>query len=254
MTRQGKFEMAQILERLKTSVVDNENLMTGTGIDQRVDFKRFKTKIVFSEKASKKLLSMVKSVINTDFREFGVYFFGNIDNGFIYFDDFGSDFELADGVYENGVVNVSEKNLKELDKKTEKAYTDNPCNAVMHFHTHPNRVIENEIPKTIHPLVMSQNDLYCYAFHQKYLQPQSHNHVAYTGGMLAKNHNKPEFSIVVFDNENECFYYINNIFVIINGKLMRVDNKDFLNTGCIPLNLSEKNKVKIMKLANKNNE
>ena len=62
MTHQGKFEMAQILARLETSVVNNNNLLKGTSINQREDFKKLKTKIVFGEKASKKLLSLVKEV------------------------------------------------------------------------------------------------------------------------------------------------------------------------------------------------
>lgn len=33
MTYQGKFEMAQILNRLETSVVDNNNLLKGTNIN-----------------------------------------------------------------------------------------------------------------------------------------------------------------------------------------------------------------------------
>lgn len=199
MTYQGKFEMAEILARLETSVVNNDILLKGTSINQREDFKNLKTKIVFGEKASKKLLDMVKKVISTDSREYGAYFFGNIHDGIVYFDDFGSDFALTDGVYENGAVEVTPQNLKELDQKTEKEYTDKPCNAVMHFHTHPDTMYENGEPVVIHPLVMSQNDLYSYGFHQKYLQPNSGNKVVYLGGMLSKNHNKPEFSVVTFD-------------------------------------------------------
>ena len=253
MTTQGKLEMAQILNRLETSVVDNNNLFTGTSINQRTDFKKLNTKIVFSETASRKLLSMVKNVTNTDSREYGVYFFGNIHNGFIYFDDFGSDFELTDGVYENGAVLVTSKNLEELDQRTEMEYTDKPYNAVMHFHTHPDIVYKNGIPAEIHPLVMSQNDLYSYGYHQKYLQPNSGNKVLYLGGMLSKNHNRPKFSIVTFDTSIEEFYYINNIFIVEKGKLIRVDDKNFLNTTYVPLKLSQEKKSKILELIKKDN-
>lgn len=254
MTYQGKFEMAQILNRLETSVVDNNNLLQGTSINQRTDFKKISTKIVFSEKASKKLLSIVKSVISTDSREYGVYFFGNVYNGFVFFDDYGSDFALADGVYENGAVDVTPQNLEELDQKTEKRYTDKPCNAVMHFHTHPDTIYENGVPAVIHPLVMSQNDLYSYGFHQKYLQPESGNKVLYFGGMLSKNHNSPEFSIVTFDADNEEFYYMNDIFLVDNGELIRVDDNDFLNTTYIPLKLKEEGKSKILELISMNSD
>lgn len=253
MTKQGKFEMAQILARLDTSIVDN-NLLKGTSINQRTDFQKINTKIVFSEKASKKLLSLVKNVISTDSREYGVYFFGNIYDGIVYFDDFGSDFELADGVYENGAVEVTPQNLKELDQKTEKEFTDKPCNTVMHFHTHPDTMYENGEPVVIHPLVMSQNDLYSYGFHQKYLQPNSGNKVVYLGGMLSKNHNKPEFSIITFDTIEEDFYYMNNIFLFMNDELVRVDVNNFLNTSFIPLNLNEEKKAKILELINKKND
>lgn len=254
MTHQGKFEMAQILARLETSVVNNNNLLKGTSINQREDFKKLKTKIVFGEKASKKLLSLVKEVKNTDAREYGVYFFGNIYDGIVYFDDFGSDFELANGIFENGAVEVTPQNLKELDQKTEKEYTDKPCNAVMHFHTHPDTMYENGEPTIIHPLVMSQNDLYSYGFHQKYLQPNSGNKVVYLGGMLSKNHNRPEFSVVTFDLKEEEFYYMNNIFLYMKDKLERIDVSNFLNTSFIPLNLSDKKKANILELVNKNNE
>lgn len=254
MTHQGKYEMAQILNRLETSAVDNNNLLKGTNIDQRTDFKKLSTKIVFSEKASKKLLSMVKSVANTDSREYGVYFFGNTYNGFVYFDDFGSDFASTNGVYENGGVDVTSKNIEELNIKTEKEYTDRPCNAVMHFHTHPDTIIENGVPAVIHPLVMSQNDLYSYAYHQKYLQPNSGNTVLYFGGMLSKNHNSPEFSVVTFDDDSEEFYYMSNMFLVENGELIRIDDKNFLNTSYIPLNLTEEKKARILELISKNSD
>lgn len=251
MTYQGKFEMAQILNKLETNVVDNDNLLTGVSINQRTDFNRLNAKIVFNERTTKKLKSMVTNVTNTDSREYGVYFFGNICNGIFYFDDFGSDFALANGVYENGAVDVTQQNLKELDEKTEKKYTNNPCNAVMHFHTHPDTIYENGVPAVIHPLVMSQNDLYSYGFHQKYLQPNSGNTVRYLGGMLSKNHNKPEFNVVTFDVSREEFFYMNDVFIVENGKLKRVDVNNFLNTANIPLKISEEKKSKILELINK---
>ena len=250
MTYQGKIEMAQILNKLETSYVDNNNLLKGVSIDQRTDLKKLNTKIVFSEKASKKLLSMVKNVARTDSREYGVYFFGNTYNGFIYFDSYGSDFELSDGVYENGAVDVTPQNLEELEQKIEKRFTDKPCNSVMHFHTHPDTIFINGVSAEIHPLVMSQNDLYSYGYHQKYLQPTSGNKVLFLGGMLSKNHNSPEFSIVTFDPVEEEFYYINNIFLVDNGELIRVDDKNFLNTSYIPLKLTEEKKSMILELIN----
>lgn len=124
----------------------------------------------------------------------------------------------------------------------------------MHFHTHPDTIYENGVSIVIHPLVMSQNDLYSYGFHQKYLQPDSGNKVLYLGGMLSKNHNRPELSIVTFDTDNEEFYFINNIFLVDNGELIRVDDKNFLNTGYIPLKLSEEKKLKILELVNKDSD
>ena len=250
MTYQGKFEMAQILYRLETSAVNNNDLLTGTNINQRTDFQKLNTKIVFGEKASKKLISMVKDVVKMDSREFGVYFFGHTYDGFVYFDDFGSDFALSDGVYENGAVEVTPQNLEELDQKTEMSLTDKPCNVVMHFHTHPDTMYKNGIPVAIHPLVMSQNDLYSYGYHQKYLQPNSGNKVLYLGGMLSRNHKKPQLNVVTFATDTEEFYYINNIFLVKNGKLIRVDENNFLNTSYIPIGLNEEKQSKILELIN----
>ena len=254
MNKDAKQAMDLINKKLVSSKVDNNSLLKGHRIDQRKDFTKKSIKIIFNEKTSKKLLNMVKKVLETDFAEYGTYFYGNVYDDFIYIDDVYSDFQLSDGLYENGAVEVTEQNLKELDMKTERSLTENPCNVVMHFHTHPDHV-QDKRGNILTPAssLMSEQDLYSYGYHQLYLQPTSKNPVLYIGGMLAKNYNKPQFNIVFYDIERQCFYNLNNIYLVQNQELIKVDNYNFINSKVLPLNIKEDTKIKILQLIKQDN-
>ena len=254
MTKDAKDAMKLINEKLKTMTIDDDYI-EGHRIDQRKDFKKINTKIVFNERCTNKLLSFIDLVLNTDYREYGTYFYGNLCGNLIYIDDFYSDFQLADGLFKNGAVDVTKQNLEELDNKTEKSKTKNPCDVVMHFHTHPDHVID-ESGSVIDPAsqLMSEQDLYSYGYHQKYLQPVSNNPVVFIGGMISKNNNNPEFSIVFYDDIRKCFFNIgDNIYLTHNSELSKLDNKGLNNYFGVPQEISDKIKTRILELKNKEN-
>ena len=247
--------MNMINEKLTSNLVNNDDLISTHRIDQRQDFTKVATKVVFSEKATKKLIEFLIKVLNTDFREYGTYFYGKLYDGFIYFDDFLSDFQLADGLFANGAVDVTDQNLHELELKTEKKYTSTPCNAVMHFHTHPDQVLDkNGNPFKPCSLFMSEQDLYSYGYHQLYLQPLSNNYVIFIGGMLSKNNNHPEFNIVYYNPYKKCFYNLNDIYLIRDEKLVKVDNSYFTNFNSLPKNIDDKTEAMILELVKKDSK
>ena len=251
MSQDGIEALNQLKAKLSSSIVNNDILLQDHRLDQRKDFPKISIKVVFSEKATIKFMEFVKKTIDTDYREYGLYFFGNKYDGFIYIDDFGSEFELANGLYANGAVNVTKKHLQELDQKTEKKYTDNPCNVVMHFHTHPDTV-KDRAGNDYKPAgqLMSEQDLYSYGYHQLYLQPRSKNPVLYIGGMLAKNNNKPQFNIVFYDPERNNYYNMGNIFLTYDKKLIRLNNDNILSPVVKPNGISGDVEKRILALIN----
>ena len=140
MKKSAKEAMKEILEQLKTSEVDNDNLLKGHRIDQYTDMiQNHNTILVLNEEVMSKILSFSNANNESNYREFGTYFYGkNIDN-IIYISGYtGTDFEEADGLYEKGAVEVTQRNLQEMDILTSKI--ENPYNVVVHFHTHPDHI------------------------------------------------------------------------------------------------------------------
>ena len=66
MTKDAKDAMKLINEKLKTMTIDDDYI-EGHRIDQRKDFKKINTKIVFNERCTNKLLSFIDLVLNTDY-------------------------------------------------------------------------------------------------------------------------------------------------------------------------------------------
>lgn len=248
MNKEVRNALNAINEKLKTQRVDNNNLIKGHRIDQRKDLKELGTKIVFNEKTTKRLCELMRKVLDTDLIEYGCYFFGKVGNGFVYIDDYGSEFSHSNGLYANAAVEVTTKNLEELDQKTEKEFTDKPYEIVIHFHTHPDYVKDNagNIIKTA-SLIMSEQDLYNYGFHQLYLQPRSNNKVIFIGCMLAKNYNNPQISSVTYDESKQEFYSIKPIYIIKNNKLIKVNNNNLLGDD-LELDLESDIKKRILKM------
>lgn len=245
-----KMAMDEINEKLqRVRYTDEEGLLINHRLNQKVDFERINSKVVFDEKTSTKLLSMIAKMLDTDYVEYGTYFYGYLSGNTIYINDSLSDFKSSTGVYLGAAINVTEQNVIELNSKIEKSLNARPCNVVMHFHTHPDYVIDKygDIIKAI-PLLMSEQDLYCYGFQQLYMQPTSKNSVIYIGCMAAKNNNKPQISTVIYDPNKMCFYYIDNIFLTHNGQILKVNSDDLTTHKEISLKEKAEIKLSLLKL------
>ena len=230
MKKSAKEAMKEILEQLKTSEVDNDNLLKGHRIDQYTDMiQNHNTILVLNEEVMSKILSFSNANNESNYREFGTYFYGkNIDN-IIYISGYtGTDFEEADGLYEKGAVEVTQRILQEMDILTSKI--ENPYNVVVHFHTHPDH-IKNKQGEIIVPSfkLYSENDLYSYAYHQVYMQPEN-NPVVYIGGMSCNNNGSPRINFVFYDIEEQAFCNINNIYYLEKDNLCKIENFSLLDT------------------------
>jgi len=115
-----------------------------------------KTKIIFSQEAYLKLLTLIKKTKDLG-SETGYFFVGRQSekNPFnIVIDYFTSDFRCEDALISGGSANPTEKVYNELNKKL-KEYKENSRKAsVFHFHTHP---------KKLHYENFSDQDLSTYA-------------------------------------------------------------------------------------------
>ena len=102
------------------------------------------------------------------------------------------------------------KSLKELEILTQKI--ENPYNIVVHFHTHSSYGINNN-GDLIKPAsnLYSENDLYLYAYHQVYMQPNN-NPVIYLGSLLFNSLNDVEINFVFYDSINLEFCNLTNIY------------------------------------------
>ena len=247
-SRKNKSLLLKILKKALNSTANTSNIYNTS--NQKTDFKKVNTKIIFSEKALLKLFDMIGKVVDMDYREFGVYFFGHINPGYILFDDCSNDFALTDIIFNNGEVSPTKENNIELAERIEMALADNLCTAVMHFHTHPDYSYKDGNVIEINQLVMSEKDLRNYEYNQKNLQPSSHNKVLYLGGMLSRNKNKPQLSVVMYDEYNEEFNYIDNIYLYDGEELVKVDTENFLNSPNTSLDITEENKTKILRRIN----
>lgn len=126
----------------------------------------------------------------------------------------------------------------------------NPFNIVMHFHTHPDHVKDKE-GNIITPasLLYSENDLYSYAYHQKYLQPNSNNSVIFLGGLLPANNGHPQINCVYYDIIKKNFVNIPNIYYIYKNNVCKFNNNQIDENIVISKEESQiiKAKVKIYK-------
>ena len=240
--------LSDINERLKNKEVDNNNLLAGHRINHKTDLEQLETsKVVFSEHAFKKIIDFMNKTITNDFTEFGTYFYGKVLNNILYIEGYLSDFEHSDGIYESGAVEVTDKNLEELDLMTEKTDENpNPFNIVMHFHTHPDH-IKDKNGNIITPasLLYSENDLYSYAYQQKYLQPNSSNSVIFLGCLLPANNGNPQINCVYYDIIKENFVNIPNIYYMFKNEVHKFNNNKIDDNITISKEEAQKIKSKV---------
>lgn len=230
MKESAKVAMSEIIKKLKTEEVDNNNLLEEHRIDQHTDMLQNNyVNLVLGEDVIGKILSFVTSNGENNYREYGTYFYGKMIDNIIYVTRYtGTDFEAADGKYSKGAVDVTKKNLDELEKLT--SIISNPYNVVIHFHTHPDYV-KDKNGQIIKPAsnLFSENDLYSYAYHQVYLQHKN-NPVVYIGGMSSNKNGVPEINFVFYDIEKKAFWNINKIFYFMKGNLCKLENGSLVET------------------------
>ena len=115
-----------------------------------------KTKIIFSQEAYLKLLTLIKKTRDLG-SETGCFFVGRQSekNPFnIVIDYFTSDFRCEDALISGGSANPTEKVYNELNKKLKEYEKNSRKASVFHFHTHP---------KKLHYENFSDQDLSAYA-------------------------------------------------------------------------------------------
>ncbi len=257
MSASAQSALSEITKRLKNKEVEDD-LLTGHRINHKTDLEQLQTaKVVFSEHAFKKLIDFMNKIINNDFTEYGTYFYGKVLNNILYIEGYLSDFAHSDGIYASGAVDVTNKNLKELELMTEKTEENpNPFNVVMHLHTHPDHIKDENgniiIPKS---RLYSENDLYSYAYQQKYLQPDSKNSVIFLGALVSANNGHPQINCVYYDITKENFVNIPNIYYMYKNNVHKFNNNQIDNNIVISEEESQKIKSKInIYKKNKNKE
>jgi hypothetical protein len=162
-----------------------------------------------------------------------------------------SDFEKSDGLYKNCSVDITEKNMRELDMMTEySSFNNHPYNIVVHVHTHPPVVInEHGVPITPNTFKYSEQDLYSYGYMQKYCQPITNNFVLFLGCLFAVDKERTQISIVHYDKVRKDFYNVSNIYFIHEGELYKFNNYNVENSRKI----DDTTGIKLMKELKENN-
>ena len=207
-------------------------------INHNSDLEQKSIPIVFNEKCIKKILESCNEVVNSRTEERGTFFYGRIINDMMIFDTYKSDFELADGVFENGAVSM-ENCLPELEEMTKPSKNNSkPYNVVMHFHVHPSYVLVKnsegnyeEIDVNYRSLLLSDQDYLAYEWLDNTQQYNPEGKTIFLGGLLSVNYGiKPNFTCVTYVDEKETFINFTNIYYIINDKVFRFNRFNISNS------------------------
>lgn len=179
-----------------------------------------KTKIIFSQEAYLKLLTLIKKTRDLG-SETGCFFVGRQSekNPFnIVIDYFTSDFRCEDALISGGSANPTEKVYNELNKKL-KEYKENSRKAsVFHFHTHP---------KKLHYENFSDQDLSTYA--KMAFDNRSVNAFGILGFPIPNAENSNGISIVqpikpekINNIGSANFFRFPNIYYSINNEIYKI--------------------------------
>lgn len=231
-----KLSANEITEQIKSkinSVSDiNEIVFIDYSLDHNKDIKQSKKiKVVFGEEAFFKITSLMYKTIDDDEIEYGAFFSGNIYDDIIYINDYTSDFSHRNGMYNRGNIFITNENLCELDKKIEKTINNQtPNDVVIHFSTHPLHV-RNQYGKvnSYYSSLYSNQELYTYANLQKNMQPVTDNKIMYLGAMIAINNNQPQISCIYFDEVEEEFVNLMDLYYIYDNCINKLNRNDLFN-------------------------
>ena len=141
--------------------------------------------------------------------------------------------------------------MKEKKLLTEKSdLNTNPYNVVVHFHTHPTYGITKDL-QVVKPntTLYSDQDLYTYAYLQRYHQPTTDDRIFYIGGLLGVDKDRSQISAVFYDVGTKDFYNIEGIYYIYHGELYKFNNYDITNSKKI----EDTSGIKLMKELKENN-
>lgn len=179
-----------------------------------------KTKIIFSQEAYLKLLTLIKKTRDLG-SETGCFFFGRQSekNPFnIVIDYFTSDFRCEDALISGGSANPTEKVYNELNNKLKEYEKNSRKASVFHFHTHP---------KKLHYENFSDQDLSTYA--KMAFDNRSVNAFGILGFPIPNAENSNGISIVqpikpekINDIGSANFFRFLNIYYSINNEIYKI--------------------------------
>ena len=179
-----------------------------------------KTKIIFSQEAYLKLLTLIKKTRDLG-SETGCFFVGRQSekNPFnIVIDYFTSDFRCEDALISGGSANPTEKVYNELNKKLKEYEKNSRKASVFHFHTHP---------KKLHYENFSDQDLSTYA--KMAFDNRSVNAFGILGFPIPNAENSNGISIVqpikpekINDIGSANFFRFPNIYYSINNEIYKI--------------------------------
>ena len=179
-----------------------------------------KTKIIFSQKAYLKLLTLIKKTKDLG-SETGCFFVGRQSekNPFaIIIDYFTSDFRCEDALISGGSANPTEKVYNELNKKLKEYEKNSRKASVFHFHTHP---------RQLHYENFSDQDLSTYA--KMAFDNRSVNAFGILGFPIPNAENSNGISIIqpikperINDIGSANFFRFPNIYYSINNEIYKI--------------------------------
>ena len=179
-----------------------------------------KTKIIFSQEAYLKLLTLIKKTKDLG-SETGCFFVGRQSekNPFaIIIDYFTSDFRCEDAFISGGSANPTEKVYNELNNKLKEYEKNSRKASVFHFHTHP---------KKLHYENFSDQDLSTYA--KMAFDNRSVNAFGILGFPVPNTKNSNGISIVqpikpekINDIGSANFFRFPNIYYSINNEIYKI--------------------------------
>lgn len=179
-----------------------------------------KTKIIFSQEAYLKLLTLIKKTRDLG-SETGCFFVGRQSekNPFnIVIDYFTSDFRCEDALISGGSANPTEKVYNELNKKLKEYEKNSRKASVFHFHTHP---------KKLHYENFSDQDLSTYA--KMAFDNRSVNAFGILGFPIPNAENSNGISIVqpikpekINNIGSANFFRFPNIYYSINNEIYKI--------------------------------
>lgn len=179
-----------------------------------------KTKIIFSQEAYLKLLTLIKKTRDLG-SETGCFFVGRQSekNPFnIVIDYFTSDFRCEDALISGGSANPTEKVYNELNNKLKEYEKNSRKASVFHFHTHP---------KKLHYENFSDQDLSTYA--KMAFDNRSVNAFGILGFPIPNAENSNGISIVqpikpekINDIGSANFFRFLNIYYSINNEIYKI--------------------------------